>query len=329
MKMSEIGEFGFIERFSQKYFQNLPEGYTGIGDDCAVIPGNANEEFTISTDMLVEDVHFIRKEIGGYHLGHKALAVNLSDLAASGSLPCGAFLSLSIPQDIDLEFMDDFMKGFSKISTIYGCPLLGGDTTGSRNGLTINVTVIGRCPKGKHKGRDKSIPGDLICVSGPLGDSGAGLHYILHPELERNDGALELIKRHHTPKPRILLGETLGRLPQVHSMMDISDGVASDIRHILKRSNVSAIIETDKLPISPLLEKSFNPAQAREFALCGGEDYELLFTIDSSWLDLSWAGSKGIHVIGRITDAPGNQLIYTEYGVPINGIGNGFNHFSA
>lgn len=328
MKINEIGEFGFIDRFHQKHFSKLPQGYTGIGDDCAVIPNFVGEEYTVSTDMLIEDVHFVRSEIGGYLLGHKSMAVNLSDLAASGSTPCGAFLSLAIPGDMDVEFLDEFMKGIYKMATIYGCPLLGGDTTKSRHGLAINITVIGHCKQGKHKGRDKSMPGDIICVSGPLGDSAAGLHYILHPELERDDDALSLIKRHHSPKPRILLGQTLSPIAEVHSMMDISDGVASDIRHILKRSNVSAIIETDHLPISDLLKRKFSPAQIREFALCGGEDYELLFTVDPSFYTYEWASKKGITAIGRITDAPGNQIIYSEFGMPTNTFGNGFDHFA-
>lgn len=329
--MRDLGEFAFIHRFSEKYFNNLPDGYTGIGDDCAVIPNLANQEYTVSTDMLVENVHFVASEIGGYLLGHKSLAVNLSDLAASGSLPCGAFLSLAIPGDMDVEFMDDFMKGFHKIATVYGCPLLGGDTTASRGGLVINVTVIGHCPQGKHKDRSKSVPGDVVCVSGPLGDSAAGLHFVLNPSISRSADAIDLIKRHHAPKPRILLGESLVALPQIHSVMDISDGIASDIRHILDRSNVSAVIELDKIPYSPLMQKVFgdNPAQMRNFALCGGEDYELLFTVDGKWFTDSWAKSKGVHAIGYITDAPDNQLIYTEYGMPVNGFGNGFDHFSA
>lgn len=330
MKLNEIGEFGFIERFSQKYLGKLPQGYTGIGDDCAVIPSLKGEEYTVSTDMLIEDVHFVRAEIGGYQLGQKSMAVNLSDLAASGSTPCGAFLSLAIPGDVDVEFLDDFMKGFHMMQTVYGCPLLGGDTTGSRHGLAINVTVIGHCGEGRHKGRDKSVPGDIICVSGTLGDSGAGLDYILHPEWPRDNNASQLIKRHHSPKPRILLGQTLGAMPAVHSMMDVSDGVASDIRHILKRSNVSAVIETDKLPLSQLMADTYghNPARMRNYALCGGEDYELLFTIDPKAYSAEWAKRNGVTAIGHITDAPGNQLIYTEYGNPTNGFGNGFNHFA-
>ncbi|MCQ2250172.1 MAG: thiamine-phosphate kinase [Bacteroidales bacterium] len=329
MRLNEIGEFGFIKRFSEKHFQNLPKGYTGIGDDCAVIPNIGGHEYTVSTDMLIEDVHFVRSEIGGYLLGHKSLAVNLSDLAASGSTPCGAFLSIAVPGDVEVEFLDSFMDGFYKLSTVYGCPLLGGDTTGSRHGLAINVTVIGHCPEGRSKGRDKSLPGDIICVSGPLGDSAAGLRYILDPSLERNDNALKLIRRHHAPKPRILLGQQLGSISQVHSMMDISDGVASDIRHILQRSNVSAMIETTALPISPTLrETGLGSSTINELALCGGEDYELLFTVDPAFYTQEWANKMKITAIGRITAAPGQQVIYTENGISTNAFGGGYDHFA-
>ncbi len=329
MRLNEIGEFGFIKRFNGRHFQNLPKGFTGIGDDCAVIPNLKGEEYTVSTDMLIEDVHFVRSEIGGYLLGHKALAVNLSDLAASGSTPCGAFLSIAIPSDVDVEFLDSMMDGFYKLATVYGCPLLGGDTTMSRHGICINVTVVGHCKEGRSKGRAKSMPGDIICVSGPLGDSAAGLRYILDPSLQRDDTAAALIRRHHAPKPRITLGQTLGQMPEVHSMMDISDGVASDIRHILDRSQVSAIIETDRLPISPLMRQTgLSQAEINRLALCGGEDYELLFTIDPALYTDSWAARMKVTAIGRITAAPGQQLIYTENGTPTNAMGGGFDHFA-
>jgi len=329
MRINEIGEFGFISRFNERHFQNLPKGYTGIGDDCAVIPNIAGHEYTVSTDLLVENVHFVRNEIGGYLLGHKAMAANLSDLAASGSTPCGAFLSIAIPADLEVEYLDQIMNGIYKMATVYGCPLLGGDTTMSRAGICINITVIGHCATGQHKGRDKSLPGDIICVSGPLGDSAAGLHYILDPSIPRSENANLLIKRHHSPKPRITLGQILGPMPQVHSMMDISDGVASDIRHILERSNVSAIIETDQLPISQLLRESeFSETQIREFALCGGEDYELLFTVDPKFYTLEWAAKNKITAIGYITDAPGQQLTYTDHGMATNAFGHGYDHFA-
>ena len=220
MKLKDLGEFGLIERFSEKYFsESLSDGFLGIGDDCAVIPALGGD-FLVSTDLLTENVHFIKDEIGGEMLGKKSLAVNLSDLAASGATPVASFLSIAIPPETDTEFLDLFFKGYAFWSKKFNCPLLGGDTTKSAGGLTINVTVIGKAKNKKLRSGAK--PGDVICVTGFLGDSAAGLEFVIDPKKKRDKNAEYFISRHHNPEPRISEGKFLADFQSVHAMMDIS-----------------------------------------------------------------------------------------------------------
>jgi thiamine-monophosphate kinase len=336
MNINDIGEFGFIRRIMDRYKQNIPEDFAGIGDDCAIISGLNNGEYAISTDMLVEGTHFVVSQIGPYALGRKSLSVNLSDLAAAGAVPCGVFLSLGIPDGTSLHFLDRFMDGFMEYSQKFSCPLLGGDTTMSKLGLVINVTVVGKRIEQRRISRAGALPGDVICVTGVLGDSGAGLDFVLHPDRPRSEAALQLVERHHNPYPRVEEGIYLASMPYVHAMMDISDGVASDLKHILSRSQVSATIFTEKLPISDTLRQEFGsqPSKIVGYALNGGEDYELLLTVASAhFADLSAAFRRkfgiALHAIGNISNNPEHKVFYVENGANVNSIGVGWNHFTA
>lgn len=294
MTLKDLGEFGLIDRISSRF--KAPDGVIGIGDDCAVLPQNSGRETLVSTDMLVEGTHFLLDDIPARDLGWKSAAVNFSDIAACGGKVTGSFLSLALPQGISEEWMDGFVDGFREMSQEAGAPLLGGDVTSSPDRLCINVTVLGETAAGRAKLRSTARPGDLVCVTGPLGDSAAGLKLILEglPRDER------LISRHYRPRPRLKEGLALSGMDEVHAMMDISDGVASDLRHILDASGVGAIIDTAALPLSPgLIEVCDRYGwDAVRLALCGGEDYELLFTVTPE-------GEAKItiphHVIGRVT----------------------------
>ena len=334
MKIKDIGEFGFISRLASRCGNALPEGVTGIGDDCAIIPAAGNTEYAVSTDLLIEGVHFVTKEIGGYGLGYKSLAVNLSDLAAAGATPCGAFLSMALPEDTDTDFLDAFADGFNDLGKRFGCPLLGGDTTLSKSGITINVCVIGVRDKRNRISRANSQVGDIICVTGALGDSGAGLQYILHPEMERDATAISLVNRHHHPEPRIEEGKFLAASGYVHSMMDLSDGLASDIKHILSRSGVSADVELENLPTSHLLQEKYDtqPSQLYHYALHGGEDYELLLTVDAKHfadlnVDYQKKFGRPLHAVGRITNGDPQHVNYIENGFGTVPTGSPWEHF--
>ena len=299
------GEFEFIEGIRRMF--PSPEGIEGIGDDCAIIPQQDGYETLVSTDMLVEGTHFLMDDITPYQLGWKSAASNFSDIAAMGGEPVGSFLAIALPRSIEQSWADGFLEGLRDISKIYRFPLLGGDTTCSPDKVCISITVLGRTPKGRSIRRSGAKIGDLVCVTGTLGDSAAGLDAILNG-VERTEEIKRLIEKHYLPHPRVVEGLTLASCNGVHSMMDISDGIGSDLRHIMEESEVGVEINLDKLPVSQELR---NYAKKRgkdvfEFAAAGGEDYELLFTVDPSA-----EGRLEVEhtVIGSVTDT--GRLVWT------------------
>ena len=295
------GEFELINDIKAMF--PVPEGITGIGDDCAVIPQRSGMETLVSTDMLVEGTHFILDDIPAYRLGWKSAAVNFSDIAAMGGIPVGSFLAVALPKTLPEGWVEEFMKGYRDISEHFGFPLLGGDTTASRDRLSICVTVLGKAVAGRSRKRSTAEPGDLICVTGTLGDSAAGLQAVLKG-VTRDEKVKYLIDRHYLPTPLIEAGIVLSREEGVHAMMDISDGVGSDLRHILEESHCGAVVDIRELPMSEEMQGfcTDNGLDPVELALCGGEDYELLFTVSpetEARLDVEHT------VIGRITEEPG------------------------
>ena len=276
-KLSELGEFGLIGRIRDLF--PAPEGVEGIGDDCAVLPQRSGRDTLVSTDLLIEGTHFLREDIPPYRLGWKSAAVNVSDIAAMGGKPVATFLSVALPADLDASWMDGFLRGYAELSGRFGVALLGGDTTASPDRICINVAVLGECPSGTARLRSQAQPGDRICVTGPLGDSAAGLKAILGG-VERDADVQALIDRHYLPLPRVEEGLMLAATPGVHAMMDISDGIGSDLRHILDASGVGAQVDLAALPLSPALQRvcARYGWDAAALATGGGEDYELLFT---------------------------------------------------
>ena len=302
----EKGEFELIEWIRKQF--SVPDGMLGIGDDCAVIPQKEGEETLVTTDMLVEGVHFLLEDIDAYSLGWKSAAVNLSDIAGMGGRPVGTFLSIALPKGFRDDVIEGFLKGYKDISDRFSCPLLGGDTTASPDKLCINVTVLGTCPAGRSRKRSAAKPGDLVCVTGPLGDSGAGLKLVLEgvgkspagTELTGDEKVLR--ERHYRPVPRILEGMELAQTPGVDAMMDISDGLGSDLRHILDESGTGARVDVRSLPLSAELRavcarRGWDPVG---LAAGGGEDYELLFTCRPGT-----AAPVPHAVIGEILPSPG------------------------
>lgn len=304
MDIKELGEFGLIEEISRSI--TPPPGILGIGDDCAVIPQLSGMETLVSSDMLIEGTHFLMDDISAYRLGWKSAAVNISDIAAMGGRCTGSFLSYALPKGMQKEWMEEFFRGYNEVSAIYGCPLLGGDTTSSPDRLCISVTVVGECPAGSSRKRSDAREGDLICVTGPLGDSAAGLQVILQG-CERDEDAQTLIERHYLPRPRIREGMAIASTEGAHAMMDISDGIGSDLRHILKASGCGAEIDTASIPMSEELKRKCSALgwDALKLAISGGEDFELLFTISEEaekTLDIEH------FVIGRISS--GHELVW-------------------
>ena len=304
------GEFELIGWIKEQF--KVPEGILGIGDDCAVIPQQSGMETLVTTDMLIEGTHFLLEDIDPYSLGWKAAAVNLSDIAGMGGKPVGTFLSSALPKGLEEGFIQEFFRGYKEISDMFGCPLLGGDTTASPDKYCINVTVLGTCAAGQSRKRSAAQPGDLVCVTGPLGDSAAGLKVVLESigkggrPAPGKDGLTEeeaiLRERHYRPMPRIPEGMALSATPGVNAMMDISDGIGSDLRHILKASGAGARVDVRSLPLSAELRTvcARRGWDAVALAAGGGEDYELLFTCRPG------TNVPVPHtVIGEILSAPG------------------------
>ena len=311
--MSKIGEFGLIGRISESFSSfRLSPGVTGIGDDCAVLPQRDGIDTLVTTDLLIEDRHFLLGDVSPEDLGWKSAAVNISDIAAMGGRPTATFLSIALPPRIEVGWVERFIGGFRELSARWGVPLLGGDTSASPDKLFINVTVLGECPHGAAVQRSGARPGDLICVTGPLGDSGGGLKLVLE-RVGREGGAGSgaeqiLISRHYRPMPRVDEGMALAAAG-VHSMMDISDGIASDLRHILKASGVNAAIDLPAVPLSDELREvcAAHGWDAVELAVSGGEDYELLFTVAPDGLESARAALDGrLYVTGEILPPSGS-----------------------
>ncbi|VVD85699.1 thiamine-phosphate kinase [Pandoraea nosoerga] len=271
---SPLSEFSLIDRFFAHATRPGEHVALGIGDDCALLRPSAGEQLAISTDMLVEGRHFF-PDADPRALGHKTLAVNLSDLAAMGAKPIGFTLALALPES-DPAWLAPFAEGLAALADRHACPLVGGDTTrGPRN---LCVTVFGSVPAEHALRRDAARPGDDIWVSGDLGDArlalGAmrGEWSLAHDDLARARRAMDL------PEPQVTLGLALRGVAR--AALDISDGLLGDLGHILARSDVSARVNVDALPRSALLAKQA-PAIQRLCTLAGGDDYQLCFCADS------------------------------------------------
>lgn len=267
--MRMYGEFDFIGDIREMFAKVPKRGFEGIGDDCAVLPVG-DEVLLFTSDMLNEGVHFLTDKSTAFQIGYKALMVNISDVAAMGATPVATLLSLALPEERFGEWSQSFMKGYYEASKKYGVKLVGGDTTKSDSGVCISVTAIGRAPKANIKRRSKAKVGDVVMVTGELGASSAGLRDVLEGKLRTRNAKIHLM-----PEAQVLEGEWLGKQEAVHAMCDISDGVASDLQHILDESKKSAIVSA--LPVAKGAEWSD--------AFGGGEDYKLLITVDKSQAD--------------------------------------------
>ncbi|HMO05293.1 MAG TPA: thiamine-phosphate kinase [Kiritimatiellia bacterium] len=332
MKLGAIGEFGMIERIRALF--PVPEGCVGIGDDCAVIDQPGDRVLLVTTDLLVEDVHFLRDRITPEELGHKALAVNLSDIAAMGGKATAAFLSIGLPRDTEVAWIDGFFAGLGALSRATGCALLGGDTTGSPRGVVINIAVLGEAERGRVVYRSGARPGDVLAVTGLLGDSGAGLRLLLEGGVVAGDADERyLVDAHHRPVPHLAEGAWLAATGAVRAMMDVSDGIESDVRHILASSRVGARIEVDRLPVSDAMRRVAGSKgwDVGELAATAGEDYVLLCAVDPARFDVVaelFAARFGrpLRAIGRIEAESGLRL--EEGGRPVAWRRHGFDHFN-
>ena len=267
-----MGEFDLIKRyFSRKSLQN--EVILSVGDDCAITSIPSGYQLAITTDTLVEGTHFL-PSISPADLAYKSVAVNLSDLAAMGATPTWMSLALTLPE-IKEEWLAEFSQSLFAILDRYGVSLIGGDTT--KGSLSITLTAQGFLPENQGLFRHQAKVGDWIFVSGFLGDSAAGLDLLLQNRKIENESDRYFIQRHLNPTPRVELGLALRSFSCC--ALDVSDGLLADLEHILERSQVGAEIYLENLPLSRHLCIQYEQTQAEKFALTGGEDYELCFTV--------------------------------------------------
>ena len=320
------GEFSLIARYFNRVRRARLDVETGIGDDCALLNVPEKQTLAISTDTLVSGIHFL-PDIDPADLAYKALAVNLSDLAAMGADPAWLTLALTLPE-VDESWLKAFSDSLFEQLSYYDMQLIGGDTT--RGPLSMTLGIHGYVPMGRALKRSGAKPGDWIYVTGTPGDSAAGLA-ILQDRLQVDDpkDADWLIKRHLRPTPRILHGQALRDL--ANAAIDLSDGLISDLGHILQASECGAIIDVDTLPYSEALRRHVDPDQALRWALGGGEDYELCFTVpelNRGALEVA-IGQLGIPYtcIGQMS-ADVDGISFTREGREVTFDWKGYDHFA-
>ncbi|MGB7925682.1 MAG: thiamine-phosphate kinase [Pyrinomonadaceae bacterium] len=324
-------EFDFINRIRRRA---LKQHHTakdsdsslclGIGDDAAVVRQFSGRESVITADLLVEDVDFRRDTIPARLLGHKALAVSLSDIAAMGARPRWALLSVGVPRDIwRSRFLEEFYEGFFALASEHGVTLIGGDVSRTPDRIVIDSIVLGEAARGRAVLRSGAQAGDHIFVTGTLGGSAAGLRLIeggarllKRASRRREAQATErLLLRHLRPQPRVEWGAALGRARLATAMIDISDGLSSDLAHLCRESKVGALLEASRIPVDPLIAQvRASDIDPLSLALHGGEDFELLFTVRPRSLARLPQEIDGARItyIGDVTNETGRIRLASE-----------------
>lgn len=338
-EISQLGEFGLIDRISKNFTLQNRSSVKGIGDDAAVIDAG-DDYLLISTDMLVEGIHFDLAYMPLQHLGYKAVAVNVSDIAAMNGKAEQITVSLALTNRFSVEAIDALYQGIKAACDNYKVDLVGGDTTSSVSGLVISISVTGRVKKDQVVYRSGAKPNDIICVTGDLGAAFMGLQVLvrekevyqadpsMQPDLEKFE---YLVSRQLKPEARteiIYDLEESGIKPT--SMIDISDGLASELFHIIKNSGAGIRIFEDKIPIDQLtfetaIEFKLDPITC---ALNGGEDYELLFTIDQNDFE-KIKNHPDIHSIGYMHDKKDQNVMISKQGTVVPLRAQGWNHFTS
>jgi thiamine-monophosphate kinase len=324
MQVSSLDEFALIARLTRS-FSSHPNVLLGVGDDCAVLDLSPDTALLATCDSQVEGIHFTLQTSTPEQIGRKALAVNISDIAAMGGTPRFALISLILPSHLPLASLDGIYSGLQQEAETFSLSLVGGNiaSSGSSSQLIIDITLLGTAARTQVLTRSGARVGDILCVTGHPGDSAAGLYTLLHPALPYSSSALQHVQAaHRTPQPRVREGQILARFgPQViTSLLDISDGLSGDLSHICERSHVGALLKVSALPFSPaiLTIASESRQDPLLWTLHGGEDYELLFTVSPDHLThlqktFQQETSTPITPIGTITDPiSGLQLLLPD-----------------
>jgi thiamine-monophosphate kinase len=337
-EIESLGEFGLIDHLTKNIELQNVSSLVGVGDDAAVID-HFGKQTVITTDLLIEGIHFDLVYTPLKHLGYKSVIVNISDIYAMNATPTQIVISVGISNRFSLEAIDDFYEGVYAACQKYGVDLVGGDTSSSQKGFIISITAIGEVDPGKYVRRSTANKGDLVCVSGDLGAAYVGLLFLerekkifiespaVQPDLENESYVIGRLLKPEARKDIIAFFESSNLLPT--SMMDISDGLSSDLLHICKDSKLGAVIHEDKIPIAEEMKRAafkfeIDPTAC---ALSGGEDYELLFTIPQPDFEKLLVNEQ-VSVIGYMTDPEEGVHIITKGGSRHEVTAQGWNHLN-
>jgi thiamine-monophosphate kinase len=332
--LGDVGEFGFIKRVREAMKTSDPSILQGIGDDAAIFKPSAGCEMVFTTDMLVEGRHFDFKFTTPWQLGAKTMAVNISDCSAMGAKPTVAVVSIGMPASFPMADLEAFYDGLKSWGESYGAQIVGGDTVGSDK-FVVNLALIGEVEKGNALKRSTAKVGDALLVTGSLGDSAAGLFALQHPSKKGEETAPLLVKRHLTPVPRFNVGRVLSTNKLATSAIDISDGLSSEVHHLCEESGVGAEVHEEAIPLSDSLRHycEMNQLDPLAFALHGGEDYELLFTVPVSRIGEALRNTPGetgvgVRSIGRMVSKAKGVTLIKKDGKRVPLTAKGFDHFS-
>lgn len=312
-----MNEFEIIEKFFNQQTITRKDVIVGIGDDCAIVNPEPNQHLAITTDTLVAGVHF-EKNAAAYDIGFKSLAVNLSDLAAAGATPAWITLALTLPE-ADQTWLTEFARGLFTLAARYRIQLIGGDLT--RGPLAVTIQAMGFVPAPLLIRRSGAKAGDLIYVTHTLGDAALALAFTQNKIAVHPKWQTQILKKLHQPEPQIALSEKLRGLAS--AAIDISDGLAADLTHILTASQVGAVIYLNQLPLSDALRETTSQPETISYAINGGDDYELCFTVPEN---RKAEVPSGCTCIGKIVAAPGLDLQFAD-GTKYNHDIEGYKHF--
>lgn len=331
MNLSSVGEFGLISRLADLVSAEDPRVLIAIGDDCAVLQGTEEKHLLLTTDTLVEEVHFRLDWATPEDIGWRSMAANLSDIAAMGGTPIAAVVGLAAPPVLEVEVVEGLYEGMRRVAAKHRTPIVGGDTVRSPNLIHLSITVLGEVSKNNLLTRSGACPGDAIVVTGTLGDAAAGLA-ILEKGVGSFSSEIEgrLLAAHLNPEPRLREIHELLRTLRPTACMDLSDGLGSDLRRLCESSGVGAEVELEKIPISVECHNIASVAgkDPLNFALSGGEDFELLMTLSPASVPLlpRLIGTTPTKVIGKITEAS-EMLMAVDIHGNRRALQQGYEHF--
>lgn len=335
MELRDLGEFGLIDRIKEKLPPPIQGVLKGIGDDAAICALDKDQALVSTVDLLIEGIHFDLSYTPPYLLGRKSLAVNLSDVAAMGAKPLYALVSIALPIRLKVEFVDEFISGFLEMAQENSVSLIGGDTSASPDKLFISITLLAEGAQDKLVCRQGAAEGDDIYITGTLGDSLGGMKILQQRKRESLSQAESyLVARHLNPSARVKEGQIIAQRNLAHAMIDVSDGLLSDLAHICAASKVGATIWIEGIPLSSSLKiiAENNGEPAWKIALLGGEDYELLFTAPAEKaaeiLELNKEWNCGVTKIGQIEPWGHGLIVKDHRGVIDISQFQGYDHFA-